>query len=120
MVVLAGEPGNGRDGHDQQTADRPTDQTTVAYMDGLKSKIDLLERELRDWKEEARRKDHLLAAALERIPAIEAPSDKPPESPRDEREAPVTASEEQGGGEEAEHRQPWWVRWFGSVLRGMA
>src|SRR4051812_15341953 len=32
-----------------------------------------LRQEVADWKEEARRKDHLLAAALERIPAIEAP-----------------------------------------------
>jgi len=52
---------------------RSTEQTTVHYINALKSHIDSLERELEDRKEEGRRKDHLLAAALERIPSIEAP-----------------------------------------------
>src|SRR5215213_3316262 len=64
-VVVLDE--DGRDGHDASAAD----QTSVAYSEGLKAKIELLERERVGWKEEARRKDHLLAAALERIPAIE-------------------------------------------------
>lgn len=66
-TVLVALSSDGRDGPDASAADRPTDQTTVAYIDGLKSKIEVLQRELVDWKEEAHRKDHLLAAALERI-----------------------------------------------------
>src|SRR4051794_7067113 len=66
LVVLAEQyQGNAtdrrdrRDRRDDQSTDRATDQTTVAYINGLTSKIELLERELTDWKEEARRKDHL-------------------------------------------------------------
>jgi hypothetical protein len=71
-----------------------------------------LRQEVQDWKEEARRKDHLLAAALERIPAIEAPED----TPREARGSPVPASEEQGKDDappEPEQRQSWWHRLFG-------
>jgi hypothetical protein len=64
----------------------------------MQDQIDTLKQEVADWKEEARRKDHLLAAALERIPAIEAPPDTPSESTTDEREPPVMASEERGNG----------------------
>ena len=105
LVVLDGD---GRDGPDASATDRATDQTTVAYIDGLKSKIELLERELGDWKEEARRKDHLLAAALERIPAIE-------ESPPEPRESDISASEERGEGDappEQEQRRSWLYRFF--------
>jgi predicted DNA-binding transcriptional regulator AlpA len=98
-----------------------------------------LRQEVEDWKEEARRKDHLLAAALERIPAIEsAPPDTPSSSPSPEpRESPV--SDEEGPpygtapqdaeeslhhvpygeaspgwrGDTEEPRVPWWRRWFG-------
>ena len=75
---------------------------------------DELVEELRDriryLEEESRRKDHLLAAALERIPpAIE--------SPPDERESPETVSETGTRGEdrdregEAEWRErSWWRR----------
>ncbi len=82
----------------------------------LEAKDETIE-ELRDrvryLEEESRRKDHLLAAALERIPAIE-----PPETPQ----APETAREEPGGVEdrespqgapEAPERPSWWRRWFG-------
>jgi hypothetical protein len=135
LVVFGGETTDGRDGPDQSPNDRTTDQTTVAYIDGLKSKIDLLERELRDWKEEARRKDHLLAAALERIPAIEAPPDTAHQGPSEPRESPVSGEEGSPYGtspqdaEESLHhipyggetpcrdtdqpRVPWWRRWFG-------
>jgi hypothetical protein len=73
---------------------------------------DELVEELRDriryLEEESRRKDHLLAAALERIPpGIEAP----PES----RESSEPLSEEPGGVEDRgdEDRRSWWRRVFG-------
>jgi predicted transcriptional regulator len=84
-------------------------QTTT----GLQSANDALISELRDQikylREENQRKDHLLAAALERIPPqLEAPSD--------ERESPDTATAEEaehhpGGGQEGAQR-PWWRRIF--------
>jgi hypothetical protein len=74
---------------------------------------DELVEELRDrvryLEEESRRKDHLLAAALERIPAIEAAPE-----PRDR---PETASEQQDGDpaypEDGGAEKPsWWRRFF--------
>ncbi|MDP9480699.1 MAG: hypothetical protein M3R38_34405, partial [Actinomycetota bacterium] len=92
---------------------------TVAYIDVLKSHIDLLERELAEWKAEARRKDHLLAAALERIPAIEAPQG-PRDAPQTDAEppgggTPEERTEPQGGARETEGaaRRPWWLGWLG-------
>jgi excisionase family DNA binding protein len=60
----------------------------------LKDQVENLQRELEVRNDELRRKDHLLAAALERIPAIE-----PPDTPSEQRDAPVTASEETGKGD---------------------
>ncbi len=64
----------------QSNTDRTYDQTQdqAALVDELPARVAFLERELRDRTEEARRKDHLLAADLERIPALEPPEE--PES----------------------------------------
>lgn len=85
--------------------------------------ITRLENEVEFLRSQLERKDHLLAAALERIPAIEAPPDTPSEStPRDvspePRDSPVTASEEQekGTGREdnpGQGRRSWWQLLFG-------
>ncbi len=76
--------------------------------------VEELRNRVRYLEEESRRKDHLLAAALERIPAIEAPRDVP--------RAPETPDEDAGGSgsypategaQEGSERPPWWRRWFG-------
>jgi hypothetical protein len=90
--------------------ERPHDRTHERERDEL---IAQLRSEVEAWREEARRKDHLLAAALERIPAIEAPQESPP----DEREPPLTASEKpQRGDAPGDRRQtltrPWWRRFW--------
>ncbi len=86
---------------------------TQAHLDALESHIARLEAELQDRKEEARRKDHLLAAALERIPAIEPPeTPQTPESAGEDTEraeTPTDATEAQEGAE----RRSWWRRFFG-------
>src|SRR5829696_3708245 len=51
----------------QSDTDRTGDRT--ALVDELRARVAFLETELRTRTEENRRKDHLLAAALERIPA---------------------------------------------------
>jgi hypothetical protein len=83
------------------------DEVLLDYVETLKERIRHLE-------EESRRKDHLLAAALERIPAIEAPPDAPSPEPR---ESPQTASEEtsgtQGPQEEERSSRGFWSRLFG-------
>ncbi len=70
---------------------------TQAHLDSLQEHIEFLRRELE-------RKDHLLAAALERIPAIEAPRAEP------EGSEPLPATED--AQEDAQPRS-WWRRWFG-------
>jgi hypothetical protein len=74
-----------------------------------------LRGEVDAWREEARRKDHLLAAALERIPPqIEAP--------RDERESPTEAATDTESteplagtpGPQERISRPWWRRLFGA------
>ena len=89
MVVLDG------DGLDASATDRPTGQTTVAYIDALKSQVNdlhdqvsFLRSELVTRNEELRRKDHIIAALTERIPELEPPSEP--------RESPVTASDGPG------------------------
>jgi hypothetical protein len=60
----------------QPNIDRTDDQTQL--VEALQDQVDYLRQELKIRTEENRRKDHLLAAALERIPALEPPGD--PES----------------------------------------
>jgi hypothetical protein len=81
----------------------------------MSSEIDHLRDQLDKEREANRENRRLLAAALERIPAIEAPPDTPSENTAEERESPVTASEEGGnskGGSEQEKRSSWWRKMF--------
>src|SRR5215212_8559787 len=56
----------------------------------LRQHNEFLRRELEVWQEEARRKDHIIAALTERIPELEPASEAP--------ESPVSASEEPSKG----------------------
>jgi hypothetical protein len=84
-----------------------TSSATDPLVESLQEQVEYLRREVEAWQEEARRKDHLLAAALERIPpALEGP----PET----RESPVTDSkQEEKGDVPEEKKRPWWRRMFG-------
>ncbi len=102
---------------EHSTSHHTTDDeaSTSQLVGSLQDQVQYLRSELEIRNEELRRKDHLLAAALERIPAIEAPADDSSEP----RESSVTASETQSKGAvpqdtgEGEHRQSWWSRLFG-------
>ncbi len=93
-----------------------TDRTEEGYADrdelveALRSQVEMLRAELADRKEEARRKDHLLAAALERIPEIEAPRE-----PQNQAESAESRSDRGRVPEEPETaaERPWWRRMFG-------
>jgi hypothetical protein len=82
-----------------------------AHLDSMGEQINYLKEVIERRDEEIRRKDHLLAAALERIPAIE-------EAPSEPRESPLSPSEEEadtqpppeGRGQE---KRSWWRRFFG-------
>src|SRR5215208_1991632 len=86
---------------------------TTALVESLREQVSYLKETVAKRDEEIRRRDHLLAAALERIPAIEAP----PDTPSDIRESPVSASDEAGdAGVPSEPERPvsWWRRLFGT------
>ena len=104
-------------------ADEHTDQSTFIgdetvdqsqLVERMSSEIEHLREILALRDEEIRRRDHLLAAALERIPAIE-----PPDTPSEPREAPVTPSEEPHSthahpdSQEPSQRRSWWRAFFG-------
>lgn len=90
--------------------DTPSDIVLMqAHLDSMREQLDYLKTVIEIRDEEIRRKDHLLAAALERIPAIE-----PPET----RGGHETASEDGGRVDTGEpEREPqkrsWWQRFFG-------
>ena len=83
-------------------ADRTTDMTLMqAHLDSMQEQISFLRAELVTRDEELRRKDHIIAALTERIPELEAP--------REQRDAPETASEERSKGDPpAEEEQRSW------------
>src|SRR5215208_1777610 len=60
-----------------------------SYPPGYDALIRSQQEQIEFLRGELQRKDHLLAAALERIPAIE-----PPDTPSEPRESPVKGSEE--------------------------
>ena len=88
------------------------------YINTLKSEVEAWKEVARTRDEELKRKDHLLAIALERIPAIEAP--QPDQSAAsDAREFVVSDSETEAKGSvrqepaEDEIQRSWWRRFFG-------
>ena len=101
-----------------RTTDRTADQALItAHLDHLEQEVAFLRAELQrreqDHREESRRKDHLLAAALERVPQLEAPASPEP------RDAPQTVAEDAGGVEQPppntddaqeSSERPWWRR----------
>jgi excisionase family DNA binding protein len=69
--------------------------------------VDQLRSENEYLREESRRKDHIIAGLVERVPQLEAPTEP--------RESPETTSGEQERVETPEEAQPrsWWRRIFG-------
>ncbi len=67
--------------------------------------------------EEIRRRDHIIAGLVERLPALEAPAS--PREPRDAPQAPAEGSEgseprpANAGAQEGAERRSWWRRMFG-------
>ncbi len=88
---------------------------TSHLVDSLQDQVNYLRRELDIRNEELRRKDHLLAAALERIPALE-------EAPSEPQDAPETGSDlspgvdpqgDDAGPQQGVSRRSWWRGLFG-------
>jgi hypothetical protein len=94
-----------------------TDSVIHELVEELRARISSLENQLEHERRANAEQRRLLAAALERIPAIEPPSESTPESSSESRESPVTASEEEGKGQvppepEIAESEPWWRRIF--------
>jgi Tfp pilus assembly protein FimV len=92
-------------------------------IEELRDRVRRLERDLDTRNEEIRRRDHLLAAALERIPELEAPRDSeapsvPPAEASEGSEARSPGGTHAGGAdsEATDAQRPrvrsWWRRWF--------
>ena len=86
---------------------------TQAHLDSLEKYIARLEAELEDRKEEARRKDAIIMTLAQRVPELQAPQEKPRESPvpRSNETTPTeTAGGSQEGTEEPTGQRSWWRR----------
>ena len=108
VLLHADQMPTGRQPGDDQTTDQPQSDSTAlisAKDETIATLRDQLEAE-RQAHAEARR---LLMAALERIPAIEAPPEAP-EVAETVEEAPEPRSATGGAQEGA--RRPWWKRVF--------
>ncbi len=82
-------------------------------IEELRARVRRLEQDLDSRNEELRRRDHLLAAALERIPAIESPETlRAPETP-DEEPTGADVPPAPQDRETASSRPSWWRRFFG-------
>jgi len=113
LVVLDG------DGLSDQSTDRPTDQTTVAYINALKSQIETLsselgawKKEVEEWKEESRRKDTIIMSLTQRIPELPPPDVREKPESADETAERVDPPPPEEPREETSQR-PWYRRWFG-------
>src|SRR5215217_6340199 len=99
---------------DQTKSGLDVEAESTSLISELRARIELLEDQLEQANERERENRRLLAAALERIPPQL-------EAPRDERESPVTPTEEAeprpgpatGAAQEDMERVSWWRRVFG-------
>src|SRR5215212_5464972 len=104
MVEETDQPSDQPNGQSQPAADES------GLVDHMQDQIDYLRRQLEVWQEEARRKDHIIAALTERIPELEPAREASPEPSG----APVSQSDNGSNSDppEQEERRSWWRRLF--------
>jgi hypothetical protein len=90
--------------------DTDTTHPTADYVAAVEKQVEILRAELAARNQELSEMRRLLAGALERIPAIEAP----PDTPSEPRESPQRVSEESVKGEVSpeQEKRSWWQRLF--------
>ncbi len=98
---------NGKDAGDHTAAE------PIAFQ-LMQDQVDYLRRQLEVWQEEARRKDHIIAALTERIPELEPVRDEPrgPETAAETTEVADTPDRGEGAQEDVQ-RPSWWRRFLG-------
>ena len=104
-------------------AEMPGESSEAALISEMRDRIADLREQVRSERQAHAEARRLLAAALERIPAIDAPEDAsesaaspvPSQSAEPRSDSPTPT--EQAGEPETPDTRPWWVRWFGSVDR---
>jgi excisionase family DNA binding protein len=98
--------------HDSAAVTHDSATGMSAFVESLEDQVDYLRRQLEVWQEEARRKDHIIAALTERIPELE-PAREASSGPR---ESPQAASEQQSSAtthpEDGDAEKPSWFRRF--------
>jgi flagellar motility protein MotE (MotC chaperone) len=109
VYVLLGAD-ESRPGHDQG-GDQGGDQGTTAPEHRTAELIATLQEQLQAERQAHAEARRLLAAALERIPAIEAPQEASEASETVEKEREGAHAT---GGAQEDARRPWWRRVFGS------
>ena len=100
--------------HDSAGSSHDSAAGMSAFVDSLEDQVDYLRRQLEVWQEEARRKDHIIAALTERIPELEPTR----EASSEPRESPQAPSEKQVNGtippeNVAAEKPSWWQRFLG-------
>jgi hypothetical protein len=98
---------------DDQLTDQPQPDVHEELADELRSRIRYLERQVEEEREARRRADTLLAQLMQRIPELEAPSERSEGRESPESPGPTgTTTEDEGEAQEGVQR-PWWRRMFG-------
>src|SRR5215210_3733019 len=93
------------------TPDITTDLSLMqAHLDSVRDEVGHLRRQLDAWQEEARRKDHIIARLVERLP----PQLEAPQTTADEPEGSESRASTEGAQEGAELRSWWRTLFFGS------
>jgi hypothetical protein len=82
-------------------------------VESLQDQVSYLRVQLDAEREAGRRKDHLLAAALERIPAIEAPETPGAYEGHEGEHFGTSPQEAEESLHEPSERRSWWRRFFG-------
>ena len=98
---------------DDTLGDMPHDSADgmSAFVTSLEDQVDYLRGQLEVWQEEARRKDHIIAALTERIPELEPARDASPEVAGGH----VSHSDNGSNGDDVPQepeRRSWWRRLF--------
>lgn len=81
-------------------------------VEALRAQIGTLNRQLDEANAANRENRRIIAALTQRIPAIEAPPDTPPEPSESPQTPPEPRSDTQGGPQEEEERRSWLYRFF--------